>query len=291
MFCCAALPPHSLRSCDVCGSSVGNIGIGLLTDYRSNFIKLGYDVSPFKSTTERGYTVQDNFHQLDLSCRYSITKRIRLMAQLPFAYKIRKVENEQQIEQGLGDISISAAYVLLANKAIFWNTNLYLEAGVGTNVPTGKYDKDLHDKNLPESFNLGTGAFGYTAQTNVVWTYQKIGLVANALYQLNTKTEAGYKFGNQFTTRITGFKAWDSGKIQWIPNVGLGLESLAKDRFANNKAVPETGGHSLLAYTGINIKTEKWLAGLSYGIPLAVEYAAENTEVKGRISCQLSFLF
>lgn len=291
VVCCAVLLPHLASACDVCGSSVGNLGAGLLTDYRSNFVRLGYSISPFQSSSERGYTIEDNFHQMDLSCRYSIADRILLMVQIPFAYKSRVIEGDQQIENGLGDISFSASYVLLKNKATLWNTNLYLEGGIGFSLPSGKYDENLHDKGLPEVFNLGRGALGYTFQSNAVWSYQSIGLVANVFYQLNSETESGYKFGNQFSARITGFKAVDKGSIQWIPNLGLGLETLSADRYANNNKVTDTEGQGLFLFSGINIKTQRWLAGLSYALPLVDRYGSETTTVKGRVSCQVSFLF
>ncbi|MFK7807973.1 MAG: hypothetical protein AB8F74_09265 [Saprospiraceae bacterium] len=291
MFCCVALPSVTAYSCDVCGSNIGNTGIGLLTDYRSNFLRLNYNLNPFESSTERGYLIKDDFHQVDLSLRYAVTDRIRLMAQVPYASKSRSVQEETLTEQGLGDISINANYIFLENQSFLWNTKLHVEAGLGVSLPTGRFDAKLHDRNLPESFNLGNGALGYNAQANVVWTYNSAGLVLNIFHQVNTETDSGYRFGNPSSLRLTAFKAWNKGNLQWIPNLGLGLEQLSSDRYARGSNVPNTGGKGLFLSTGINIQTQKWLAGLSYALPVADDFAVEATTVKGRINGQISFLF
>jgi len=265
--------------------------MGLLTDYRSNFLKLGYNYSPFQSQSKRGYQLKDEFHQMDLSCRYTLKNKVRLAALLPVGYKSRTIADAHQSEQGLGDLQINAAYVLLENKALKWNTNLYLEAGLGISLPTAKYDDDIHDKDLPRNFNMGTGALGYSFQSNAVWTYKTYGLVANAFYQLNTETQAGYKFGNQFSTRLTAFNSLDWGKLQWIPNVGLGYEIIGKDRFSNNNTVTDSGGKGLLFYAGLNVKSNRFLTSASYALPLVEEYGDGSTDIQGRISFQISYLF
>jgi hypothetical protein len=288
----ASLHP-TLFACEVCGTSAGNMGIGLLSDYRSNFVRLTYFHSRFESVTEKGFPISDRFNQYDLSLRYSLgkQKRLRLMASLPFAVNYREKETQTIRTRGLSDGRLTANYVLLNNIALGKKTSCYLEAGGGLLLPVGQFNEDIHDEDLPLHFNPGRDALAFVWQMNTVFTRGKSGLVFSQYYQWNQDSKSGYHFGNQFNTQGTAFREINVKKLKLIPNAGLGFERTSTDSYANKKEVVETGGTATFFYSGLQIKTEKWLAGFSYHKPLSEKYAAEDVTSKGRISCQLSYIF
>jgi hypothetical protein len=155
----------------------------------------------------------------------------------------------------------------------------------------GEFDENIHDKNLPLHFNPGRGALAFISQLNVVVTREKSGMVISQNYQWNMDSKSGYHFGNQLNAQMTAFREYPLKKISLIPNVGLGFEHVAADSYANEKAVADTGGRATFFSSSINIKTEKWLAGFSYATPLTQQYATSDLDIKGRIACQLSFIF
>ncbi|MBK7477877.1 MAG: transporter [Haliscomenobacter sp.] len=71
---------------------------------------------------------------------------------------MRRHPGENQSLGGFGDTRLSLSYALLDQKPLGKKATLYVEAGLGVKAPTGAYDENLLNKNLPENFNTGLGA-------------------------------------------------------------------------------------------------------------------------------------
>ena len=287
------LSPASLYACDACGCSANGPGIGLLTDYRNNFIRLGYFSTHFVSSPEHGNQNTDYFRQLDLAARFSLDPkgRWRMDLHLPYGMNLRHTKSETISLEGLADVRINVNYALLNNSAPGTWGALYLEAGIGTSIPLGSYDPDIRQRNLPENFNTGRGAMGYLFQANGVWTYQKSGLVINNNYQLNSSTDNGYQFGSSYHTQATVFHELRKGSLAFVPNTGVGFESVAPDTYANNNTVPETGARGLFFAAGLNVKSGNAFSGIAWAYPFRQTYSNGIIEAKGRLSCHVTFIF
>ena len=224
-------------ACDVCGTSTSTMGIGLLSDYRSNFVRLTYLHSSFKASPENSYRIRDRFDQYDLSLRYSLgdSKRIRLMANLPLVINQRESKTESVSVRCLSDARLTANYVLLNSIPVGKNVSGHLEAGGGLILPVGKFDEDIHDKNLPMQFNPGRGALAFVWQVNAVVSHKKAGLVFSQNYQWNLDSKSGYHFGNQLNAQLTAFREFNIQEIKIIPNAGFGYERSSADTHANGK--------------------------------------------------------
>lgn len=277
-----------LSACDACGCSASNTGIGLLTDYRSNFVRFSYFDTRFQSNPKHGNSVIsiDKFTQWDLSFRYAIGKnnRIRLIGHLPYGINTRENEAQTSSHKGIADARLIANYVLLRDKKIGSKARLYLEAGGGINIPTGKYDESLIEQNLPDNFNIGKGAWGYILQINSVVNINKGGFIVSGNYQVNDDTKAGYHFGNQLSTQLMGFYELSISKQKLIPNAGLSFEKTARDNYANDNNVPETGGKGLFFTSALNFKINKCLVGFSYAMPVIQDYSKGAVDAKERLS-------
>ena len=230
---------QQLLACDGCGAS--SPGIGLLTDYRSNFIRLSFFNTSFNSNTRYDYISKDRYQKMELTVRYSLTERIKMMVHLPYGSNTRNSEIETLSENGFSDIRIIPSYVVLKSKRIGCSSTIYLEVGTGVIIPTGKYNARIHEENLPENFNIGRGSLGYSFQMNSILNTKHVGLVFSNRYQINSETKLGYTFGNQFSSQLTAFREYGKTKVKTVPNIGFAYESTKRDIYPNKKYVHSTG--------------------------------------------------
>ena len=282
VFCFGIIYSSTAYACDGCGCSVSGLGTGLITDYRSNVIRFGYFDTRFSSNPEHEHlNSSDIFTRMSFSFRYSFKKlpKLKLTGEIPYGFNFRNDNGTKTVLKGFSDTRLVVNYTLLNTMAKNLKTAFYLEAGGGVSLPTGKYNADIvFDENLPENFNIGNGSLGYIFQMNAVLSHGKYGLLINTNYQLNSQTKEGYHFGNQLNSQLTAFREFPIANFALIPNAGL------------NK-VPETGGEGLYFSSAINFKTEKWLAGVSYSLPIDHHYSGGMIDAGGKLAVHISYLF
>lgn len=295
MFCFAIACSSNTNACDACGCSVNGFGIGLMTDYRSNFIRLGYFDTQFSSNPEHGHhNSSDVFTRMNVSFRYSFKKlsKLRFMGDLSYGRNTRSDSGSETSIGGFSDTRLIVNYALLNTMAKNMKTAFYLEAGGGLSLPTGRFNADIvSDEDLPENFNIGNGSLGYIFQMNAVLSHNKYGFLINNNYQLNSRTAQGYHFGNQFSSQLTAFREFPTEKFSIIPNAGLLYERISSDEYSNKNQVPEKGGEGLFFSSAINFKTEKWLAGVSYSLPIDQHYSGGVIDAGNRLAVHFSYLF
>jgi hypothetical protein len=295
VFCFTVACISTTRACDVCGCAASGIGIGLMTDYRSNFIRLSYFDSHFSSNPEHGHlNSSDVFTRMSFSFRYSFKKlpKLKVIGEVPYGFNFRNDSGTETSIKGFSDTRLIVNYTLLNTMAKNMKTAFYLEAGGGLSLPTGKYNADIvFDENLPENFNIGNGSLGYIFQMNAVLSHDKYGLLINTNYQLNSHTKEGYHFGNQLSSQLAAFREFPVGEFALIPNAGLLYERISSNAYKNGNTVPETGGEGLFFSSAINVKTEKWLAGVSYSLPIDHHYSGGAVDAGGKLAAHISYLF
>lgn len=281
---------QTAQACDVCGCS--GIGIGLLTDYKRNFVRLSYAYTGFEAAPQVGYRVADRFHQANLSVRYGIGEKIRLFADVPLQsnWRYSALEKHPQQQTGLGDAQILGYYVPY-NRSLSAQNKFYWEIGGGFSFPTGAYDPNIHDRNLPENFNVGKGSMGYLFQTNAILTIRQLGIVANLKYRHNGPTPKGYRFGDNWSAQGTLFYEVPVKTIQLIPNINVVLEHMFGDAYANGKSVHGTDAVGCFISAAFNVKTTSWVAGIVASLPIFNHYGEGDIQATGRLSCQFSYLF
>lgn len=295
MFCITLVCSSTIRACDACGCSANSFGIGLMTDYRMNQIRLGYFDTRFSSAAGHGHhSTSDVFTRMNLSFRYAFKAipKLRFMGDISYGHNYRKEHGDENSIKGLSDTRLVVNYTILNNLAQNMKTAFYLEAGGGLSLPTGQYNAYITaDDNLPENFNIGKGALAYIFQMNAVVSHDNYGLLFNQNYQLNSISKEGYHYGNQYSSQLTAFYEYSIGNFAIIPNAGCLFEYVASDKYSTGNRVPETGGRGLYFISAINFKTDKWLAGLSYSIPVDQHYSNGAVEAGGKSAVYFSFLF
>ena len=279
-------------ACDACGCSVGGSGMGLLTAYKNNYVGIGWQWSSFTASSEYESNTKDNFHILQLSARYYIVDKFKVQLSLPFRFNIRQSLGEKTSLNGISDARLLGSYILLQDTKVGNKSRLFIELGAGIKFPTGKYDAHIHDKNLPENFNMGNGSFGFIVEPNLVFTFGKTGLVLGGSYTHHAKSRSKYRFGHQLQSQlIVFFEKNVSPAVKIVPNVGVKTEWITQDVHANGKAVHATGGTGAFASVALNLKGKAWLAGVSYAHPFLGKYSDGEVDVGGRVACQVSYIF
>ncbi|MEE9439800.1 MAG: hypothetical protein V3V14_12415 [Saprospiraceae bacterium] len=189
------------------------------------------------------------------------------------------------------DVRLTAHYAFINGLQLGNNSSIYLEGGGGLSLPTGRYDSNIHDRDLPENFNVGKGTIGYLIEATSVISINTYGLVFSNSYILNDNTKSGYHFGNQFNSQLSVYKIIQQKEYQIIPNFGIGAEHTSTDNYTNNRAVEGTGGNGIFASTSLNFKTNTWQIGTSFSLPLAEIFSDGEVKSKGRISGHISYIF
>lgn len=151
---------ENVHACDVCGVSSSNMGIGLWSGYNNNYLSVSYWNYRFKTKPAYGNSITDKFHQLDVTFRYAFGKKIRFMASLPIKQNTRILGSEQATinRRGISDVKLVGFYSWM-NKPINDDSAFYSEVGLGLSLPSGQFDQEIHEANLPLNFNLGNGSF------------------------------------------------------------------------------------------------------------------------------------
>lgn len=293
MFVFVFLSISTLKACDACGCSGSDSGIGLMSNYKSNFLRVAVFNTRFQSNHNHDYLVKDNFTLYNLSFRYSFDniKKFRLESSLPFGVFTRSLESEVLNNNGLGDLRVSGVYSIFDKVVLRPELSLYIEIGLTSILPTGEYDEGIHDRNLPSNFNIGRGSFGLGMLYNSILKYKKLGLVFNASCQHNFPTIDGYTFGKQFQFQINSFKEITLKLIDIIPTLGVSSERILSDTYTNGNLVVDTGGLGVFINSSINLRSKYFLTGISVGIPAYSSYSDGEVIAKNRYSFQMTYLF
>lgn len=280
------------KACDACGCSISGGGIGLLSAYRYNYIGLQWYRSAFATIPGHGQGADDSFNTFELSFRYHLSDRLKVLINQPFEVNTREVEGQSRSLQGLSDTRIVVNYTLFKDVPIGKKAKLYAEIGTGLKLPFGKFDPDIHDTDLPENFNIGNGSLGYLFQSDLILSINKSGIVWSTNIQINDQTERGYSFGNQLSSQGLVFHEIQI-KEKWsiIPNTGLYAEWLSSDQYANKNTVEGTGGNGVFFTTGLNVKRNKWVLGMTVSLPVSQNYSNKEVEAGNRFSCQTTYIF
>ncbi|MCB0690191.1 MAG: hypothetical protein KDC16_01010 [Saprospiraceae bacterium] len=284
---------NQAKSCDACGCASGNVGFGLISDYRYNFIQLGFFNMGFRSNHENNFTTVDQFRQWRVAMRYGIGKdaRFNLNAFIPYITNVRETSIEKQRLSGFGDIRLEISYALFNNVSLGDNSFLYSEIGVGVKLPTGAYNAELHQDNLPDNFNIGNGSLSYKISSSTVLNFGSNGLSFSGNYLINGNTKDGYHFGNQLDAQLSYFRGFQVGESNLTPSIGMAYENIADDNYTTGNRVPETGGKGIFGTVSMNLKYKNILSGISYSMPISENYSGGIVKARGRLSCQISYLF
>jgi hypothetical protein len=204
------------NACDVCGGAINTGGSDIIPGMYRHFIGVRGNIQHFSSEHlvlfpgEAPLLSKEWFVNSELFGRYVPVRWLHLNGFLPYN-TVFKVENESHFHstQGIGDARFSANFLLWdspekEDEETINEINWF--SGVGVKLPTGKYHLPIeqsvhfHPNMLP-----GTGTFDFFGHTDLVFSRKNWGGTFNATYMYRGTNSVQYRFGDIFSSRITGF--------------------------------------------------------------------------------------
>ncbi|TAE47615.1 MAG: hypothetical protein EAZ89_17400 [Bacteroidetes bacterium] len=290
--------PAPVRACDVCGCSVGGSYLGILPQFSRNFAGLKYKYRSFgfagvlPAHEGEVMPLEDQFQTWEAWGRFHLGKKWQLFAFVPVSQNLRVLESGNTRLRGIGDASLMAYYSLLNtgdSAKHVWKHNLM--AGGGVKMPTGKYQQRNADYELlPQAFQLGSGAYSFSANVNYTVRYKKMGLNTEFQYRKSSYNELQYRFGDQISAAATFFYWKNVRRFTFLPNVGLFAEKIGQD-FQYKVHVAETGSTNLYATAGVETYYKRLALGLSVQQPLKQQVSEYQPRSRSRLSANVSVLF
>ena len=275
-------------ACDVCGTGLSNSDLGILTNSSSNFLRVGLTSLGFESEPQHETLIKDRLVQLELIGRFRLSDKLRLTSRIPYAYNQRQYEDEVLSTKGLSDIQLLLGFIAI--DSTIGNSNIYFDVTAGVKLPTGRYNEDLHEQNLPENFNIGKGSIGAMALVNFVWSKNQFGIATNSSLQLNSNSSSGYHFGNQFSTSTTFYRSISKADYLITPSINLSYENTINDSYANDNPVPGTGGQGLFLGLGCNLNFNKILLGINGSLPMSENFSSGEVNAQAITSIHFSYI-
>lgn len=278
--------------CDACGCSIMGQPSGLLSQYRKSYLSFGYSRSGFTAAPGIGEGSSDAFHTLDLTFQYYFSSRFHAGLYQPYRINTRNGGQGQQEVHGFSDTRLQGSYTFFQSTKPSSKFEVYLDAGVGLSLPTGKYDPHLHEQNLPENFNPGNGSLGYSLSQTSSLSYGSIGLVIKNNWTQFTGTPAGYQYGDQWVANLLTFIELPiDTQFSVLPMAGFQFENVTSDHYANGNNVHGTGGQGTYFSAGGQLKFKTWLCTFQYILPMSGTYSDGEVQPDQRLSLQLTHLF
>ena len=274
-------------ACDICGFGVANYNPFLFPHLSRSFVGLNYQYRLYKTYDDDGAISKERYNTFLITGQYGVTKKLQLVALLP--YQLNKLYNEKQTKNvsGLGDITLLANYTIWAKS--MGKIRQTVMAGVGVKLPTGQYNAAATEALDDQNFQRGTGSVDYLLNGSYRIGYRKWILSTAVSYKYNTTNKDNYRYGDMLTTGATLIyrKDWDGFSV--APYVQVMNEYQMQD--ADNHVLQDhSGGHMLYTGGGVDMNTRKVAFGVNYQWSPAQNLAEGQINVMPRLSAHISFV-
>jgi len=243
-----------------------------------------------------GKEVPNSLHQrLDSSVSqvavgYHFTDRVGVQFNLPVIYRsFRRAENgavDEGTEAGIGDVSLSANWVVFRRDREKWSVAWSVSGGV--KFPTGDSDRLKEELNeetpMPgevesgihgHDLALGSGSYDGLVGTEVYARYRRFFFTAETQYAIRSEGDFGYRYANDLV--------WSGGPGAYLifaEDFTLALqldvsgETKGKDEFQGEKA-EDTAITSVFLGPRLSLSWKgKLSAEVSGGLPVYIENSA-----------------
>lgn len=286
----------SSYACEICGCGVGNYYIGLLPQFKSRFIGLRYHFNKFNTrlTDDPTQFSKDIYQTVELWSGWNIGKRVQLLTLIPLNVNHQNSDEGISNLKGLGDIVLLMNYKLLdINSKNSHNKNVsqQLWLGGGLKLPTGKFEIEDNNPDVASMANMQLGSGSTDIMMNAMYNVRinKLAITSQANYKINSANKEGFLFGNKFSANSFISYAVSTKKTIICPNAGLLFEHTEESKIANNK-VDLTGGTILQGALGIELGFNKMSIGMNMQLPLAQQFAENQTNQKVKSMLHISFV-
>ncbi len=245
-------------ACDACGCSGMTVGFGDLSFYNQNSLGLRHSFRQFKT----GTGISDYIQQIDLNGSYAINSDWSLSLSIPYIYAQRNQAESESNIYGISDITLKANYFLLRMGDEKKSHRIKLTGGL--NLPTGKFE-NREASLIPQNFQVGTGGLDFQGELEYQFGYKNWVALSQARYLYNSTNPSNYKFGNQASIQLLFAYKIALKKIALVPLMGISYEHFDRDINARDFYQYGTGGESINAQLGVQLKLKDFLFSLRGG--------------------------
>jgi hypothetical protein len=294
VFVCTSV--FTAKACPICGCGGGNLYMGLLPDFKYQFIGLRFHTSQYHTQliSDPSQFSTNDYNTVELWGGLRLGKRFQLLAFVPY-YMNKQVDDDgTTYTRGLGDITVMGQYQVFKSAGYSSSHSAVgqqLWLGGGVKLPTGPFNANMLDSNTTVAdinAQIGTGSVDFLINGMYGLTLRNFGFNLSVSYKLNTVNAQNYKYGNKFQSNLIAFYHLGAGRIGTSPNAGLAYENVAINKLGA-KSVQFTGSQILTAIAGVEIDFGKVGLGINGQIPLAQNFAEGQTRMKFNGMMHLTF--
>ena len=269
------LAPLTAQACDVCGCSIAGGGFGLVSGATRHFVGVGYahvgydnDVAP----------VRDRLHRYQLVGQATLRDYWRVRVSLPYHHNVRLDERTETLTaSGFGDVELHVSYAAVDRRLDGGGRALVLLGG-GAQLPTGKFDRRIARRNLPEDFNPGRGALVPHLELRAQLTGDRWGVLAQARTERPLANDAGYRYGQRVSAQLRGLRRFATQQAGIVATAGLAYSHVGESlREESGDGLHGSGGEALLSTLGIQLERNAHALGLNAGLPHRERFAEDAT--------------
>lgn len=288
----------SASACDICGCSASANFLGILPQYNKHFIGLSYQYQSFTTThpEQDGISAaqsRDYFHTVTAWGRFYPLKRLQVFAFVPYQYNYAIEDGKTTLLNGIGDVTLSANYLIIKDKNIGegWQHNLV--AGAGIKAPTGRTGIINNEGIIVNNMQPGTGTWDFVGSTIYTVRHKKLGANVEASYRIGTVSSRGYRYGNRLNAAATAFLWQNAGKVNLLPQAGIKYLQSDKDFTSYEYQVsnPYSGGRQWYGCAGVGMYLKQISFTAMYNLPLSSSYAQGLVTNHSRYEFQILYLF
>ncbi len=293
LYCCILLFAFqgSVKACDACACGISGTTSGPLANYKNNYLGFTYQSFSFYNHLINSDESADKYHLFNIQARWELTDRVRLIVRQPYRVNERQAGADIQQVSGLGDLFIQGSYKLFNLENIDGSTSFLFELGGGLKLPTGKYDPDIHLRDLPENFNIGNGSWGYSINPVMIFKRNRVGAIMTAVYQLFSSASNGYEFGDQAAVAMEFSYTKNLGMMSSLtPGLGLYFESNKKDYYDSGLPVHGTGGNGLFLTFSNSVRVGKMLVIGQFIPPITADYSDSEVKARSRWTVSVNYI-
>ena len=281
-----------ILACDACGININQTSSNLLLGHQNHILLFTYQKSGFTTTSDHGHFSKDDFTTVDVFVKFRINDKWFLSGSMDYKINERVNDYREHSElKGVGDLRLSVGYRWLQKKTEDKSLYSVFETTTGVTLPTGKHDKNLTDRNLPENFNLGSGSIGFFGQSAFFVSKGHFGLSTFASYFMYTESPGGYDLGDRFISSLSFQYEKQFGGLIIVPNIGVHYEQIGKDHFANGNEAAESSGRGLHGKLGLATLVNGLQIGGKLQFPIAQQYISGDVQSHNRVFFDLTYFF
>lgn len=287
-----ALIVQTVFACDICGGISAPGTMGILPGNEFHFVGLRLNYNSYESYHSTGIGIPNRvtneyFLRSDLQLRWQLNRKVGFILSAPYHYNVQREDDKRSTTNGIGDISIGVNYLLLDK--VNEETEQILRIGSGIKGPTGDYARNAWETS---NMDPGSGAWDFSFNTYFTAFKNNWGLLQENVYNLRTKNNVDYKYGNNLLTRLSGiYRVLIGSKTLLLPAIGASYSNTQTDRI---KDIPVSSsfnqGHVVNIETGLTLLTNKFMLNLRYNVPAYQNISDGDVKAFGGLEFSTYFL-